>query len=169
MRMPEVRSGRAAALLIMSVFAGALLVACAGDETPGPTPRTGGAAAEPAPEVYAAELVDLTNAARAAEGLDPLAESECARTAGLERAAALVGRDDLTHAPLAPVIKDCAPLTMAAENLVNSSAEPADVVDAWLGSPGHRANIVDPALTQIGIGCIPDGEKLLCSQVFLGP
>jgi len=87
----------------------------------------------------------------------------------VERAEALVGEEELEHAPLAPVIESCAPLTTAAENLVNSTAAPAEVVEAWLGSPGHRANIVDPALTELGIGCVPDGAKLLCSQVFLGP
>ncbi len=87
----------------------------------------------------------------------------------MERAEALVGEEKLEHAPLAPVIEYCAPLTTAAENLVNSTATPAGVVDAWLGSPGHRANIVDAELTQIGIGCVPDGLNVLCSQVFLGP
>lgn len=120
-------------------------------------------------DAYADELTALTNEIRADEGLDPLAKSECAQEAAAERAEALVGEEKLEHAPLAPVIEYCAPLTTAAENLVNSTAEPAEVVEAWLGSPGHRANIVDPGLTELGIGCVPDGAKLLCSQVFLGP
>jgi uncharacterized protein YkwD len=40
-------------------------------------------------------------------------------------------------------------------------------MDAWMGSPGHRSNILDPALSQIGVGCVLDGEAMLCSQVFL--
>ncbi len=121
------------------------------------------------PDSYATELVELTNETRAEEGLEDLELSRCAREAALERAAALVGDEELVHAPLTPVIDACAPLTTAAENLVNSTAAPIDVVEAWLGSPGHRGNIVDPDLTEIGIGCVPDGQKLLCSQVFLGP
>jgi len=121
------------------------------------------------PNDYAADLVELTNETRAAEGLGLLSESSCARAAALERAAALVGEGELEHAPLAPVIEACAPTATAAENLVNSTASPQDVVEAWLGSPGHRANIVDPALTEIGVGCVHDGDKLLCSQIFLGP
>ncbi len=121
------------------------------------------------PAAYADELTELTNEARDEEGLPGLEYSDCAREAALERAQALVGQEELVHAPLKPVIDRCAPVTTAAENLVNSTARPMDVVEAWLGSPGHRANIIDPDLTEIGIGCVPDGVKLLCSQVFLGP
>ncbi|WP_434056295.1 CAP domain-containing protein [Georgenia wangjunii] len=117
---------------------------------------------------YADELVAWTNAARVNEGLDALAESSCAKTAAQERARDLSG-GELEHAPLAPVIEACAPRTTAAENLANSAAAPAEVVDAWMGSPGHRANIVDPALAEIGIGCVKHGSEILCSQVFLGP
>ncbi|MFC4553886.1 CAP domain-containing protein [Georgenia faecalis] len=111
----------------------------------------------------------MTNAARREEGLAALTVSMCARAAAQERAEVLVGEEELVHAPLAPVIEDCAPMTTAAENLVNSTAAPEEVLEAWLGSPGHRANIVDPALTEIGIACVDDDGQALCSQVFLGP
>lgn len=162
------RNRPVAAAILAGALVGLLLVGCA-DGARDPVLADGTAAPEQNAEIYEAELVELTNAARTAEGIDPLEASACARTAALERAAALVGRDELTHAPLAPVIENCAPVTTAAENLVNSRAEAVDVVDAWLGSPGHRANIVDPALTHIGIGCVPDGAKMLCAQIFLGP
>jgi uncharacterized protein YkwD len=121
------------------------------------------------PESHADALVALTNEARTAEGLDALEDSECAENAARERAASLVGEEELDHAPLTPVIRACAPLTTAAENLVRSSRSAEEVVDAWLGSPGHRANVVDPALTEIGVACVEDRDELLCSQVFLGP
>lgn len=160
------RPVRAAVVLCLSA---ALLGACT-DGAPSPEPTSPSLSVSPAePDAYAAELVALTNEQRATEGLAQLAESTCARDAALDRARALVGEGELVHAPLAPVIQDCAPFTTAAENLVNSTASPPEVLDAWLNSPGHRANIVDPALTEIGIGCVPDGDKLLCSQIFLGP
>lgn len=130
-----------------------------------PTTRTD--ALEPA--TYASELYEHTNDVRVENDIEPLVVSSCAQEQALERAAALVGEPELIHAPLAPVIDACAPRTTAAENLVNSAASPVEVVDAWLRSPGHRANIVDPTLTEVGIGCVPDGDQLLCAQVFLGP
>lgn len=45
----------------------------------------------------------------------------------------------------------------------------ADVVAAWLASPGHRANILDPALTRMTVACVHDGDQMLCSQLFAGP
>lgn len=161
---------RGAALLAACVW-GALLGGCGTAEPPpgGATAPTTGAVEAWDVDDYATELVDLTNAARAERGLRPLDESPCARQAALGRAAALVGAEELEHAPLAPVIDACAPRTTAAENLVSSAAGPADVVDAWLGSAGHRANIVDPGLTELGIGCVRNDGELLCSQVFLGP
>lgn len=118
---------------------------------------------------YAAALVVGTNAARAANGLDALELSDCATSAAITRAQALTGGKPLEHAPLAPVITACAPLTTAAENLSRAAAGPQAVVDAWLKSSGHRANLLDPALTELGVGCVLDGGQMLCSQVFLGP
>lgn len=121
------------------------------------------------PRVYAAELVDETNAARADEGLPVLTVSECASSAASGRAQDLSGGGELEHAPLAPVIEECAPGASAAENLARAAASPQDVVEAWLDSPGHRANLLDPDLDEVGIACLLDGDEMLCSQVFLGP
>jgi uncharacterized protein YkwD len=120
------------------------------------------------PAQYAAELVVETNDARAQEGLAALTVSSCATSQALDRAAALSGGKELEHAPLTPVAAACAPAALTAENLARAAATPHDVVAAWLGSSGHRANLLDPDLRQVGIGCLLDGEQMLCSQVFLG-
>ncbi|KQR12071.1 CAP domain-containing protein [Cellulomonas sp. Leaf334] len=121
------------------------------------------------PVAYAAELVVGTNAARADEDLPALTVSQCATTEATVRAEGLTGGEELEHASLTPVIEACAPASTAAENLARAAASPHDVVDAWLDSPGHRANLLDPDLEQVGIGCLLDGDEMLCSQVFLGP
>lgn len=118
---------------------------------------------------YAQGLADATNEARAADGLDPLSDSACARAGAADRARELVGDEALEHAPLAPVISACAPSTTAAENLSRAAAQPPAVVAAWLGSPGHRANVLDGTLEELGVACVRDGDQVLCSAVFLGP
>ncbi|MEA2425425.1 MAG: hypothetical protein QOH13_1835 [Thermoleophilaceae bacterium] len=43
----------------------------------------------------------------------------------------------------------------AGENIaygVGEKGTPASIVDAWMHSPGHRADILRPAFTEIGIG-----------------
>jgi uncharacterized protein YkwD len=51
----------------------------------------------------------------------------------------------------------------------------ARIVGLWMGSPGHRANILNRAFTRIGCsaglsrGPGPDGGRILASQVFVKP
>lgn len=40
----------------------------------------------------------------------------------------------------------------AGENIAKGQKTPADVVAAWMDSPGHRANILNPKYTLIGVG-----------------
>lgn len=149
---------RRAGLVVVLALATALPAAC-GVLSP--------ASSSADPAQTAAELEDLTNDARADEGLPALPHSDCATTAAAERAADLVGDDDLDHAPMDPVLDACG-VEVAGENLSRANVPADAVVEAWLGSPGHRANILDPQFTAIGVACVPDGDATLCSQVFLG-
>jgi uncharacterized protein YkwD len=50
----------------------------------------------------------------------------------------------------------------------------ANVVQAWMDSPGHRANVVDPALAYLGCSVQPavsfmGVDNLFCVQVFFTP
>ncbi|BAZ14034.1 SCP-like extracellular [Calothrix sp. NIES-4071] len=38
------------------------------------------------------------------------------------------------------------------ENIAAGQKTPQDVVQAWMNSPGHRANILNPSFTQLGVG-----------------
>lgn len=167
------RSRRGAVLVLVG---GGLAVAAAlaglrtGDapETAAPGTAAAWSAAGVDPADYAADLLGAAQAARTASGLPAWQPAACAGPAAEERARALVGAD-LVHAPLDPVLAACAPLATAAENLSRAAAAPRDVVDAWLGSAGHRANIEDPTLTQAATACVVDDGQLLCSLVLVGP
>ncbi|WP_298461455.1 CAP domain-containing protein [uncultured Cellulomonas sp.] len=148
--------------------------------TPTSTPTGGatGGAPDPAspgdvgtddPQAYADALFAGTNRVRADEGLPALTSSACALEAATGRAQALVGDPGLEHAPMDPVLAACAPATRAAENLSRASASAGAVVDAWMDSPGHRANLLSAEVTELGVACVPDGGPLVCSQIFLGP
>ncbi|MDQ0372106.1 CAP domain-containing protein [Cellulomonas humilata] len=162
------RRARLGWVLIAAGVALAVLVVLLLLRPDGSTPRQPWSAVGADPVAYAADLVAETNLARGDEDLPALTVSSCATAAGEKRAEALVG-EELEHAPMTTVLEACAPSTTAAENLVRAAATPHDVVAAWLGSPGHRSNLLDPALEQVGIGCLLDDRQMLCSQVFLGP
>jgi uncharacterized protein YkwD len=44
------------------------------------------------------------------------------------------------------------------ENIACGQRSPAEVVEGWMNSPGHRANILKPDFTHIGIGFAGGGQ-----------
>ncbi|MCK6574358.1 CAP domain-containing protein [Myxococcota bacterium] len=56
--------------------------------------------------------------------------------------------------------------TLAAENLADA-ATPRQALAAFLASPGHKRNLLDPALTHMGIGL--SGRYFVLAMVRLGP
>ncbi|NLA86577.1 MAG: hypothetical protein GX847_04700, partial [Clostridiales bacterium] len=58
----------------------------------------------------------------------------------------------------------------AGENLAFGFRTPEAVVKAWMGSTGHRRNIMDPDFTFIGIGYYTnENGRVYCSQLFYTP
>lgn len=177
----RVGRARAGMLLVIGMAGLSVLVGCTSGpvtpSSPAPSPSSTSPTATPfadlgSPEDYARALVDETNRARTAEGLPALNVSLCAQEQGAVRAQDLdAAGTELVHASLAPVTAACAPASMAGENLSRARLGPAEVVAAWMESPGHRENIVTPEFTEVGIACLVSGdaeEWMLCSQVFLG-
>lgn len=169
------RAGARRFAVLVTTLVSLSLWACAPGDDGG---RGGPRAADPSaaqpwePTEYASRLLAATQEERVEAGVPRLQENGCAAEEALSRATALVGVP-LEHAPLDEVVTACAPPRgTAAENLSRSSAEPAAVVDAWMGSHGHRANLLDPTLTSVGVACVEDATEgaggLVCAQVFLG-
>lgn len=54
----------------------------------------------------------------------------------------------------------------AGENIARGQSTPMAVVDAWMNSSGHRANILSSNYTHIGVGYVADGKYW--TQMFIG-
>ena len=54
----------------------------------------------------------------------------------------------------------------AGENIARGQKSPQAVVDAWMNSSGHRANILSTSFTQIGVGYVAQGNYW--TQMFIG-
>lgn len=54
----------------------------------------------------------------------------------------------------------------AGENIAYGQRTPQAVVNAWMNSSGHRANILSSSYTQIGVGYVADGHYW--TQMFIG-
>lgn len=105
---------------------------------------------------YAREILELVNQARTAEGLPVLALDESLLDAAMQRAAEI----SLYYSHTRPDGTQCFTVsdrgTRKSENIAMGYTTPEAVMNAWLGSPGHYANIMDADMKSIGIGCFKD-------------
>jgi uncharacterized protein YkwD len=53
----------------------------------------------------------------------------------------------------------------AGENIAKGYRTPQAVVDGWMNSPGHRANILNGSYTHIGVGYVSGGNHW--TQMFI--
>ena len=54
----------------------------------------------------------------------------------------------------------------AGENIAKGQRSPQEVVNAWMNSSGHRANILNASFTKIGVGYVANGNYW--TQMFIG-
>lgn len=54
----------------------------------------------------------------------------------------------------------------AGENIAKGQQSPSEVVNAWMNSEGHRANILNGSFTHLGVGYHADGN--VWTQQFIG-
>lgn len=108
---------------------------------------------------FANEVLRLVNAERAKEGVEPLVLDEALCNAGNMRAIEMDYSGYFSHTR--PNGHSCFEVydicdvewqSACGENIAAGQATPEAVVASWLGSSGHRANIIDPKYTRMGLG-----------------
>ncbi len=108
--------------------------------------------ASPLDDAYEAQVVRLVNAERTSRGLRPLAVSPCADGFAEEWALHLSGLRTLVHrTDLGSLLSACS-ASGVAENIAYGRVTPEQLVGMWMGSAGHRANILDAGYTHVGTG-----------------
>lgn len=121
---------------------------------------------------YEQEVIRLVNAERAKAGLAALTEDW-----ELSRVARYKSQDmhDLRYfshtsptygSPFAMMRAFGIRYRTAGENIAMGYRTPQAVVAGWMNSPGHRANILNPNYTKIGVGYVADGSYW--TQHFVG-
>lgn len=112
------------------------------------------------PAISVAGIISKTNDARAEAGLAPLATSTLLISSSQMKANDMMARQYFSHtAPNGArfwTLIDAVGYTYAhaGENLALGYSTSDAVVTAWLNSPSHRANILDPKFAEIGIGLV---------------
>ncbi len=121
---------------------------------------------------YEKEVVRLVNEVRVQNGLEELTYNwELSRVA---RYKSQDMKDNRYFSHTSPVygtpfqmMKDFAiTYRSAGENIARGHRTPQEVVNAWMNSSGHRANILNASFTQIGVGYVADGNYW--TQMFIG-
>ncbi|MGD8943037.1 MAG: CAP domain-containing protein [Desulfobacterales bacterium] len=107
---------------------------------------------------FESEVIDLVNIERDAEGLPPLSyDADLASAArghsedmGLQNYFNHTGLDGRT--PCDRMTDAGYSWNYCGENIAAGQPTPEDVIDAWMASSGHRANILNPNFCDIGVG-----------------
>lgn len=114
-----------------------------------------------------AAFVDALNEVRADNGLPPFTVNAELAALARDHARVMADAGEIFHAnPISEGFTgDWAKL---GEN-VGVGADVQVLVDAFVGSPGHFANIVDPNFTEIGVGVVWRDSALYTTHRFLQP
>ncbi|WP_083258588.1 CAP domain-containing protein [Cellulosilyticum sp. I15G10I2] len=152
--------------------------------TPTPAPTTPKAPEAPAPApttptapsnsvvAYENKVLELVNVERQKAGLKPLQMDEAVRNVARKKSEDMQAKKYFDHnsptygSPFDMMKKFGISYQTAGENIAMGQRTPEEVVKAWMNSPGHRANILKPAFTHIGVGYVANGHYW--TQMFVG-
>src|SRR3989338_5704392 len=107
-----------------------------------------------------ARILQLTNEERMNNGLGALKMNESLVKAATEKAQDMIDNDYFAHisptgvTPWFWIQRNNYAYTVAGENLAIDFVQAEDVVDAWMASPSHRDNILQPDYVETGIGVL---------------
>jgi uncharacterized protein YkwD len=119
-----------------------------------------------------AEILSLVNTDRAKHGLSALESNPTLDLAALAKAEDMVSRNYFAH--VGPDGTD--PwywfkilgynYTYAGENLAEGYNDAFDLENSWMASPTHRANILSPFYSEVGVAVVSRGDTNIIVQLF---
>ncbi|WP_374705991.1 CAP domain-containing protein [Paenibacillus antibioticophila] len=107
---------------------------------------------------FASEVIKLVNQERAKQGLQPLTGDSALNNMALVKAKDMNDNNYFSHtsptygSPFEMMKSFGISYRYAGENIAMGQKTPAEVVNAWMNSEGHRANILSANFTLIGVG-----------------
>ncbi len=129
-----------------------------------------------ATDIRIEELLSQTNAKRAEAGLEPLTLNSALSQAAAAKASDMFANNYWAHnspagkTPWDFILAAGYRYTLAGENLAKNFQTSGGVVDAWMNSPTHRANIMKAGYREIGFaivnGVLNGEETTLVVQMF---
>ena len=162
-RMIKMKKQTAAACALLVAIAAASLAV---------QPVNAAAATSEALSAYAGEVAVLVNEERAIYGLPPV------QTVPLLNQAAQIRAEETTRQfshtrpdgrAASAVLEDLEiSWRTCGENIAYGYKDAEAVMDSWMHSEGHRANILNAGYEYLGIGVAESGGMIYCTQIFTG-
>lgn len=113
---------------------------------------------------FVARVLELVNEERAKEGAKPLSLDNNLCVVAAMHSEDMAARNFFSHenpdgaSPFDRMKSYGIRFMAAAENIAAGQTTPEQVMDAWMNSPGHRANILNNSYGKIGIGIAMGGS-----------
>lgn len=102
--------------------------------------------------------------ARQQAKLDPLTSDESLCEIAQRHADWMAKNDKVVHQNLKPILGK--PWRMVGENIAAYYNNDGDCFKGWMGSKGHRSNILNSGFTHVGFGQGKRGKKIYWCAVF---
>lgn len=116
---------------------------------------------------YADQVITLVNKERAKRGLQSLKKNSTACYVAQLKSKDMAAKNYFSHtsptygSPFTMMQNFGIRFSAAGENIAMGQQTPAAVMNAWMNSSGHRANILSPAYNQIGVGVAKNSKGVL--------
>lgn len=113
---------------------------------------------------FETQVVELTNAERAKYGLAPLKAHAPLMAVAQAKSEDMAANNYFSHnsptlgSPFDQMKAAGISYRAAGENIAQGQRSPEEVVQAWMNSEGHRANILNANFTHIGVGYVESGN-----------
>jgi hypothetical protein len=113
-----------------------------------------------AANISPSEVIRLTNAQRAANGLAPVTENTTLDSAALAKGQDMLAKGYWAHfapdgtSPWSFFMSFGYKYQYAGENLARDFSDAGSAVNAWMNSPSHKENILNPHYKEVGIGVV---------------
>ncbi len=120
----------------------------------------------------AEQVVDLVNAEREKEGLNPLSINETLMECSETRSKELIEKFSHTRpdgTSCFSILDDQYEYSRVGENIAEGYTSPEHVMNGWMNSSGHRANILKSSFEEIGVGCYKKNGRKYWVQMFGTP
>ncbi len=117
-------------------------------------------------QTYKKTAVLATNAARVHHELRALSTDQCLQRFAARQAAAMARQESMYHQELGPIMRGCG-VNMVGENVAYGFTSGREVVQGWMNSPGHRANILNDGYRVVAVAARESASgRWYAAQVF---